>query len=238
MATINPTDAPRRSFVYRKLLDANATFDSLGDGAIATNLPDVDAEAVERMAVSDLSGLPRIGFKGRDTLDWLRARGFECGNKPNRTYRQPNGVLAALLAPNEVLLLSPLAGPDLTLLGLADTCSLDDEIRRYPVPRADANFEFLVSGRHAAEMFAKLCGVDLRPAAFAADGVAQTSVARLNAIVVRADVGDILAFRILGDSASAEYMWESLKDAMSEFSGGHCQTKSDQLKGRNPGTVR
>ncbi|MCZ6455524.1 MAG: sarcosine oxidase [Alphaproteobacteria bacterium] len=219
MATINPTDARRRSFVYRRLLAAGATFESLGEGTVTANLARGDRDAVERLAICDLSGLPRIGFKGRDTLDWLRARGFDCSDTPNRTYLQTDGVLVAVLAPTEALLLSPLNAPALPLLDLADACSLDDGVRRYPVPRADTNFEFLVSGRHSAEMFSKICGVDLRSAVFAADAVAQTSVARLNAIVVRSEVGDIPAYRILGDSASAEYMWEVMLDAMAEYAG-------------------
>ena len=219
MATITPTDARHRSFVYRKLMALGATFVSLSDGAVAANLAEVGADAVERMAICDLSGLPRVGFKGRDALDWLRGFGFDCGDTPNRTYSQPNGVLVAVLAPTEALLLSPLAEPALTLADTARECSLNDGIRRYPVPRADMNFEFLVSGWHSAEMFSKVCGVDLRPAVFTADGVAQTSVARLNAIVVRADVGKTPAYRILGDSASAEYMWDSLLDAIAEYGG-------------------
>lgn len=219
MATINPTEVPRRSFVYRKLLAAGAAFESLGDGAVAANLAGADRSAVERLAICDLSALPRIGFKGRDALDWLRRLGFDCGGTPNRTYPQSNGVLVAVLAPTEVLLLSPLASPVLTLADLAGECSLDDGIRRYPVPRADTNFEFMVSGRKAAEMFAKLCGVDLRPAAFGNDAIAQTSVARSNTIIVRVNVDALPAYRILGDSASAEYMWESLVDAMDEFDG-------------------
>jgi sarcosine oxidase subunit gamma len=219
VATIDPTAARRRSFVYRQLLAAGATFESLDDGAVAANLAGADGGAVEELAICDLSGLPRIGFKGGEALDWLRGQGFVCGDTPNRTYRQPNGTLVAVLAPNEALLLSPLAEPASSLMNLAGAASLDDGVRRYPVPRADANFEFLVGGRHAAEMFAKVCGVDLRPAAFAADAVAQTSVARLNAIVVRADVAAIPAYRLLGDSASAEYLWNSLLDAMAEYGG-------------------
>jgi sarcosine oxidase subunit gamma len=219
MAMIDPTDARRRSFVYRKLWALGATFESLGDGAVAVDLTDTDRSTVERMAICDLSGLPRIGFKGGEALDWLRGLDFDCGDTPNRTYLQSDGVLVAVLAPNEALLLSPLDKPALSLSDLAGACSLDDGVRRYPVPRADTNFEFLVSGRHSAEMFSKVCGVDLRPAVFTADGVAQTSVARLNAIVVRADVGKTPAYRILGDSASAEYMWDSLLDAMAEYGG-------------------
>ncbi len=219
MVAIDPADARRRSFIYRKLLAAGAAFESLGDGTVAANLAGADRSAVERLAICDLSALPRIGFKGRDALDWLRRLGFDCGGTPNRTYRQSNGVLVAVLAPTEALLLSPLTSPVLTLADLAGECSLDDGIRRYPVPRADTNFEFMVSGRQAAEMFAKLCGVDLRPAAFGNDAIAQTSVARSNTIIVRANVDALPAYRILGDSASAEYMWDVMLDAMAEYAG-------------------
>jgi sarcosine oxidase, subunit gamma len=37
---------------------------------------------------------------------------------------------------------------------------------------------------------------------------------------VRADLGELPAFHLLGDSASAGYMWDCLLDAMAEF-GGH-----------------
>ena len=147
MPAINPTDARRRSFVYPRLLAAGATFESLGEGAVAANLARGNRGAVERLAICDLSGLPRTGIKGRDALDWLRARGFDCSDTPNRTYLQSDGVLVAVLAPTEALLLSPLNVPALPLLDLAGACSLDDWVRRCPVPRGDTNFEFVVSGR-------------------------------------------------------------------------------------------
>ena len=49
----------------------------------------------------------------------------------------------------------------------------------YPVPRADSHCWFALSGLHAAEMFAKICGVDLRAHRFAEGAIAQTSVARM-----------------------------------------------------------
>jgi sarcosine oxidase subunit gamma len=62
---------------------------------------------------------------------------------------------------------------------------------------------------------AKLCGMDLRPKRFPAGSIAQTSVARLNAIVIAQAGG----FYLLADSAAAEYFWACLTDAMAEFGG-------------------
>ena len=230
MPAIDPTEASRRSFVYRKLSAAGATFETLGDGTIAANFPEVRTDAMERLAICDLSGLPRVGIKGRDTLDWLRGLEFDFDDTPNRTHSQSDGTVLAVLSPNEVTLLSPLTNPNLALMGLADKCSSDNGTRCYPVPRADMNFEFLVSGQHAAEMFSKVCSVSLRPSTFPANCLAQTSVASVNAIVLRADVGKNLAYRILGDSTSAEYIWDCLVDAMSEYGGtavGFSDVRSD-----------
>ena len=39
-------------------------------------------------------------------------------------------------------------------------------------------------------MFAKICGVDLRPQHFAVGRIAQTSVAKMSGIIIRADLGE------------------------------------------------
>jgi sarcosine oxidase subunit gamma len=91
--------------------------------------------------------------------------------------------------------------------------------RGFPLPRRDSHAWFLVSGGAAAAMFAKLCGVDLRPEKFPDLSVAQTSVARISAIVIRDDREGTLAYHLLTDSASAEYLWDCLLDAMTEFEG-------------------
>jgi sarcosine oxidase subunit gamma len=90
----------------------------------------------------------------------------------------------------------------------------------YVVPRADSHAWFLVTGNEAAAMFAKICGVDLRPHRFADLAIAQTSVARLSAIVIRADVAGTPGYHLLADSASAEFLYDVLLDAMAEFGGG------------------
>lgn len=86
-------------------------------------------------------------------------------------------------------------------------------------------------------MFAKLCGVDLAAESFPDGTVAQTSVARLSAIVIRNDIGNTVMFSLLAESASAEYLWDCLIDAMGEFSGvvGDVESLSSAQRGRNEG---
>jgi sarcosine oxidase subunit gamma len=87
------------------------------------------------------------------------------------------------------------------------------------MPRSESHAWFMVTGAQAPVMFAKICGVDLRPHRFAVGAIAQTSVAKMSAIVIRADLGGTPAFHLLADSASAEYLWTCVFDAMAEFDG-------------------
>jgi sarcosine oxidase subunit gamma len=64
--------------------------------------------------------------------------------------------------------------------------------------------------------------------------VAQTSVARVTAIIIRRDVESSLAFHVLADSASAYYLWDFLLDAMNEFGGVVCGAEAVQPGAAHP----
>jgi len=133
------------------------------------------------------------------------------------------GALAARLAPGEVLILGALNADDdlpARLNGAWAGAPIPPTTGRgFPVPRAESHAWFLVTGDRGAAMFAKLCGVDLRPEKFASGRIAQTSIARMNGIIIRDDKGGLPAYHLLADSASAGYLWACLRDAMDEFDG-------------------
>lgn len=219
MARLAPADLPRRSPLYRALAEAGAVFVSVGDGAIAESFGKEDAVAARTLGLADLSPLPRAGWKGRDALAWLAGRGVSGLDTDNRAVLQADGLLALRLAPTEAVLLAPLDGDTAALDEIAAGWSIDTAGLCFPVPRRESSFRFAVTGGQGAAMFAKFCGVDLRPRAFPDLAIAQTSVARMNAVVCRRDRGGVLGYEILGDWASAEYLWACLLDAMQEFGG-------------------
>ncbi len=96
----------------------------------------------------------------------------------------------------------------------------------YAIARADSHAWFKIAGRDAVRMLAKLCGVDLRPHRFDELEIAQTIVARLPAIFVRDDIGEMLAYHLLADSASALYLWDCLVEAMAEFDNAVAGTEA------------
>jgi len=221
MASIDPTDYSVRSFVTRALTRAGARFGPRGESAVAMDFGTSDDEVARAagLGLADLSPLPRAGYKGSGALAWLRAQGVVGLDVDNRATRQPDGAVAVRLAPGEALLLGDMAAESGLCARLDAAWSEDGATSCYPVLRDAASFWFVVTGETAATLFAKLCGVDLRPKQFPEGAVAQTSMARLNTIVLRQDVGAVPAYHLLGDSASAEYFWDCLIDAMAEFTG-------------------
>lgn len=220
---MDPAGQTRRSFVYRRLAEAGAVFGAVADVALAVHYgdPDAELETARRLGLADLSVLPRVGFKGAGAAKWLAAQGVSLP-EVNGAAAQPDGALAARLGPDEVLLLGGLDGAA-GLVGRLDEAwagASAGEPRGYPVPRRETHAWFVVTGAQAADMFAKLCAVDLRPQSFANHRIAQTSVARANSIVIRADLAGTLAYHLLVDSATADYYLAVLLDAMSEFTGG------------------
>lgn len=211
----------RRPFAHRALAQAGARFETLGDATVAADFgaaPEAETEAARTLGLADLSGLPRIGFKGADAIAWLAEQGLQIGDASNRAYRQTDGTLAARLAPGEALVLPPPTGDGAAIDRL--TAEWQDDGRLcFPVPRRDSHLWFRVLGDRGAEMMAKLCGVDLRTRSFPDLSIAQTSVARIGAIVIRDDIGTCPALHLLADSASAAYLWNCLTDAMAEYGG-------------------
>jgi sarcosine oxidase subunit gamma len=219
----------RRSFVYRRMLDTPM---SPGDNADASRAaPSTSAHPGAGLTLTDLSVVPRWGLKGRDVPSWLEQRGARMPGADNRTEPQRDGTLIAQLSPREVLILSSPQGRS-SLADAIERLPAAGEGACYPVPRWDIHCWFVVTGSDSPAMFAKLCAVDLAADRFAAGQIAQTSVAQLSAIVIRHDIESRISFSVLADSASAEYLWDCLLDAMREFGGVVCA--ADAIRAAGP----
>lgn len=224
-ATVRPEDFLKRSPLHGTLAAAGARFVERGGAAVAHDFRDPAAEAAARgrMGLADLSPCARTGVKGAGTAEWLSGQGLVLPEASNQATRQGGGLLAARLAPTELLLLDAALGDGAAVRGLEAAWQAEPlppaTPRGFPVPRADSHAWLRVTGSQAPAMFAKLCGVDLRAHQFADLAIAQTQIARISAIVIRDDLAGGPAYHLLCDSASAAYLWACLIDAMAEFDG-------------------
>jgi sarcosine oxidase, subunit gamma len=215
---IDPLSLLRRTPLRRVLEKAGATWSDAGASAVAASV--ASRAEIAKLAIADLSPLPRLGFKGRGTIEAMKKRGVTVEAEPNKAFRQPDGGLCLVLAPGEVILLSNLAGYGAAFETMHSTWRLEDEERTYPLLRNDSHAWLVMTGEKAPQLFAKICAVDLRPHKFSDLSIAQTSVAKMSAIVTRADIGGKLAYHVLADSAAAVYFLDCLLDAGLEFGGG------------------
>jgi sarcosine oxidase subunit gamma len=179
--------------------------------------------AAGQLGLVDLSTFPRTGFKGAGTPAWAQARGVVLPAAPNLARPQSCGSLVARLSDSELLILAGRAGDhgdeQPLPVRLAGAWSLDSADRTYLLLRQHSHAWFALTGRCASEAMSKVCGVDLHPARFDDARVAQTSVARVNAIVIRQDLNGGYGLHLLSDISSAGYLWMALLDAMEEFGG-------------------
>lgn len=178
-----------------------------------------DGEQLQRCALIDLSNLPRVGFRGTDSAAYLQSKGYQLPDRPNQACLQGSGEQVLRLSQTEYFLLGSLADGGARIAADEAGWHYDKRQASYLLPRQDSHAWLALTGAHLPELFAKLCGVDLRADAFPVGAVVQTSVARLNATVVNAGTAALPVFHVLCDRASAHYLWGALLDAMGEFGG-------------------
>ncbi len=217
MATMQAQDFIERSPLYHK--QAGATLGRLGDSVIVAHYGEHDESAqLARCALIDLTNLARVGFRGAESAEYLKERGYALPEAPNRALTQDDGSHVARLSQTEYLLLGSLRDAGRRVAQEERNWEFG-EAANYLLPRQDSHAWLLLTGEHVSDVMAKLCGVDLSPEAFPQGSVAQTSAARINVIVINLGLGELPCFQILCDRASVSYFWDAMLDAMAEFGG-------------------
>jgi sarcosine oxidase subunit gamma len=209
-------------------MSSQAHFVDWNRQAVVSHYQDVDDEVqqAKSLGIVDLTTLDRIGFKGVGSSRWLTSQQVILPEQVNFSSKQPSGELLARLSWTEYLLL-PRPNTASVLIGeLNRSWSLDDAKQTYAVPRNDSHCWFVLMGKYAQSVLAKLCAIDFSDAKFVHNQIAQTSVARTNGIVIRQDIKGICGFYILSDVSSSEFLWESILDAMKEFDGQAIGTRA------------
>ena len=193
-------------------------YQSFGAGKLFLSGGIDDRNLVQQCTLVDLTNLPRLGFRGSDTASYLLDQGFELPQAPNTFTRQQDGTQIARLSATEYLLIGRLKDFGQKIINLESKWTMDHRLN-YLLPRQDSHACFQITGPSITLIMAKLCAVDLSKEQFIPGQVVQTSVARVNAIVM--NVGDDISekFNILCDRTTSLYLWEVLEDAMREFHG-------------------
>ena len=169
-------------------------------------------------SIVDLTNLSRVGFRGQDAATYLSSFGFQLPEQPNQALQQEDGCWVLRLSFTEYCVLGSLQDFGERVSHLEQAWQMDERAN-YLLPRQDSHAWMQITGVHISDVMAKLCAVDMRSEVFGVGQIAQTSVARINAIVLNASDHDIQKLNILCDRAAALYLWGVLQDAIDEFDG-------------------
>lgn len=201
--------------------ELNSELQLINEYAVANVVDQQVEKSKHELCMWDISYLPRVGYKGKEAENWLSKQTFEL----------PNEVNTACI--DEGILIAKLGYVDYLLLDTEPTrhTRIDDAQQNYQyyrasqtnielieIPKQDSHACMMISGEQSAACLAKLCAVDLRMNYFKPLNIAHTTIARVNAIVIASN-HDIPRYFILVDSSYAQYLWDSILDAMQEYQG-------------------
>ncbi len=211
---MNPLYAVERSPIQ----SASPAYEVLGSGKMFLTDSSSTEQQIAQSALIDLTHLARVGFRGTDSATYLKQVGFESPDSPNTFVIQSDGSIVARLSTLEYMLLGSFKDFGERLAELERNWTMDHRAN-YLLPRQDSHACIQLTGDSIAFVMAKLCAVDLSAESFVVGQIAQTSVARINAIVMNVSDAQAPKFNILCDRASSLYLWNVLLDAIAEFDG-------------------
>ena len=154
MATLQARDFRERSPLHHR--HAGATLGGLGNSVIVTRYgADDQRRQLQRCALLDLSNLARVGFRGAQSADYLRQRGYQLPQAPNQALTQTDGSRVARLSQNEYLLLGGLRDAGARIAREEADWQFSEQAN-YLLPRQDSHAWLLLTGACGPEVLAKL----------------------------------------------------------------------------------
>ena len=211
----------RRSPLAHKFPASKRVTDEVNN--LLTGEESTATESGKRLVLCDLTTSNRAGFRGGNIASWLEQELDIVAPPINQARKTQQGFLVIRLSRTEILIQEDINNQQGDFAQLLEKTGTELILKNhsdvYYLPRRDSHACFMVCGEYSAQLFSKLCAVDLRYHKFSDMSVAQTVVARVNAIIVRRDLTDTPGYFVLTDSSLAEYLWDCLADAMQEFQG-------------------
>lgn len=175
-----------------------------------------DSELADaNIKMQDQTLFSRVGFRGKGVESFLSEQGINIPSAPNQSVITSAGVLVLRLSKTEFWLMDTDRSQHEFIEALEIASKGVESVYRLYCQHSHSCF--LVRGNYATNMFAKVCGVDLNERVFGCSSIAQTSVARVNATIVKRVISGEEGYYVLSDIAGSQHLWEAIADASSEF---------------------
>jgi len=205
----------RRSPVESLLAARQPQWMEVGGARFASQFVSEDAErtTAKTLGLCDISGLAKLGVKGRGAEDWLAKQGIDIPVSIYATKPLSGGGIVARLAAGEFLLESGFSDGVVSALEERLGSHERDDLLR--VVRQEATF--LLVGSSAQDVLAQTCGINFRevlPAQLVLTRIAGVSCGLLPEVIDASP-----AWRVWIDCSYASYLWETLAQICEDLGG-------------------
>ena len=167
---------------------------------------------MELLGICDLSGLAKLGLKGRDVENWLSNKGLDVPAAIFDSRRLEDGGVIVRFAADEFFLESGIGNETVPAIA----ARLDSQLARpFHVERQEATF--LLTGSRSLEVLSQTCGINFLEVT--PRHVVFTRVAGVNCAVLPDTAGVIPSYRFWVDYSYALFLWEVLVEICEGLGG-------------------
>ena len=179
--------------------------------ACYTSAQEESAAVRASLGLCDITPVGKLLLQGADIEASVQASlpGVEIPASGGVT-RHEDGHLFCLLAADQLLLLTP---PNATDDMLATMATTQQDSCTHLVDMTSGLTGLCLVGPHSQDVLSKLTDLDLALPAIFHMTCAQTSLSGVQAILVRADFGDVPCYRIFVSRDLGEFAWDVLTEA-------------------------
>jgi sarcosine oxidase subunit gamma len=174
--------------------------------------PTARSVTTDGIVLTDLSRLPKCGFKGPGAPQWLTQLGLPLPQRPNAWLPLEGGGIVARLGRTEFFLED---GADGQAVARATAAFSGGAADVYPVIRQDAGL--LLAGNRCHELLAQTCNVNFAGLDPAQREAVMTQMVGVAVLAVHAGPDPSAGYRIWCDPTYAPYLWETLSDVAADL---------------------
>lgn len=204
----------QRSPIHHVLQARQPTWCDTFDMPIVVRFQTEEAErqSMKRLGLCDLSGLSKLGIKGRDSASWLESKNIDVPAAVYESSRLADDGLIVRIATDEFFLESGISNQTVPTLS-SESESLSGHVFR--VERHEATF--LLVGTRAIDVLAQTCGINFEEAVLRR--LIYSRVAGVSCGILPDSIGELPAYRLWIDPSYAVYVWETLEQICHDLGG-------------------
>jgi heterotetrameric sarcosine oxidase gamma subunit len=186
---------------------------TLSDLPIASPLAaDMTSDSTEQMVrLGEICGRTLLHVRGAEAEHVLGASSLAIGDAA--AVENEEGLLARLRRDEFVLLVRDGWATSERLAGLIG----EARVTLTDITHGRCGLLLVGAGTYASDVLRKVCGLDFADAAFPSLHAAQTSLAKVRTLIIRADIDTTPAYGLFLDRSLAQYVWDVVYDAGLEF---------------------